>query len=220
MFTLFAAPGSCSRVPLITLEEAGADYRLELVRFMQGAHKQPDYLALNPKGKVPCLVTEAGPITENVAIALFLASQFDGLLPKTSTARAAALVTADLAFCSATLHPIVSRMRVPMFMVEGPEAIGSVKAKAMEAMHPMAAVVETALDGKDWWFGDTWSILDAYIYWVFFRINGGGFPTDQYPNWAAHAKRMDARPAVRRALAKEADMQAALEAEGLAPKMG
>lgn len=220
MYTLFAAPGSCSRVPMITLEEAEADYKIELVRFMQGAHKQPEYLALNPKGKVPCLLTEEGALTENVAIAQYLAARHKGLLPPRRSARADALTTADLAFCSATLHPIVSRLRVPMFMAEGPEAIASVKSKAIEAMHPMAAVVESTLEGRDWWYGDTWSILDAYIYWVFFRINGGGFPTDQYPNWAAHTKRMDSRPAVRRALAKEADMQSTLEAEGLAPKMG
>jgi len=220
MYTLYAAPGACSRVPLITLKEAGVEFDLELIRFMKGAHKQPDYLALNPKGKVPCLVTEHGPITENVAIARYLASQHPGLLPAAKTPYDDALLTADLAFCSSALHPIVSRMRVPMFMAEGGEAIASVKAKAMEAMHPMAAVVEAQLADKSWWYGDEWSIMDAYIYWVFFRITGGGFPIDAYPNWAAHAHRMDARPAVRSALAMEAEMQSTLEAEGLAPRMG
>ena len=220
MYTLYAAPGSCSRVPLITLEEAGAAFDVHLIRFMKGAHKQPDFLALNPKGKVPCLVTPNGPITENVAIARYLASHHAGLLPEPETPYHEARVTADLAFCSATLHPIVSRMRVPMFMAEGGEAIASVKAKAVEAMHPMAAVVEDHLAQNDWWYGKTWSIMDAYIYWVFFRVTGGGFPTEAYPNWLAHAHRMDARPAVRRALEKEAKMQATLEAEGLAPKMG
>jgi len=61
MYKLYVAPGACSRVPLITLKEAGVDFELALIRFMKGAHKQPDYLALNPKGKVPCLVTDDGP---------------------------------------------------------------------------------------------------------------------------------------------------------------
>jgi glutathione S-transferase len=220
MYRLFAAPGSCSRVPLITLEEAGVPYELALIRFMKGAHKQPDYLALNPKGKVPCLLTDDGAITENVAIARYLAAEHDGLLPRSDSPHNDARITADLAFCSATLHPIVSRMRVPMFMAEGADAIASVKAKAMEAMHPMAAIVEAQLKDRDWWYGENWSIMDAYIYWIFFRITGGGFPTESYPSWTAHARHMDARPAVRRALAKEADMQSTLEAEGLAPKMG
>ncbi len=220
MYTLYAAPGACSRVPMITLEEAGAAFDVELIRFMRGAHKQPSFLALNPKGKVPCLVTPEGPLTENPAIALYLAEQFDGLLPKAETSIDRANITADLVFCSATLHPIVSRMRVPMFMAEGPDAISSVKEKAVEAMAPMAKLIDDRLSDRPWWYGDDWSILDAYIFWVWFRIVGGGFPTKPYPNWAAHAARMNARPAVIRALAREAEMQSTLEAEGLLPKMG
>jgi len=219
-FMLFAAPGACSRVPLITLHEAGAAFDLKLVRFMKGEHRQPTYLAQNPKGKVPCLVTPDGPLTENVAIARYLAGRFDGLLPKAQTLLEDAKITADLAFCSSGLHPIVSRMRVPMFMAEGKEAIASVKEKAMEAMSPMAQVVEDRLSQGTWWYGDTWSIMDAYVYWVWFRITGGGFPVDGYPRWAAHAARMGTRPAVIRALEQEHDMQARLEAEGLAPKLG
>lgn len=220
MYTLYAAPGACSRVPLIALEEAQAPFDLHLIRFLKGAHKQPDYLALNPKGKVPCLVSPDGPVTDNIAIALYLASRHSGLLPEADTPYAEAMIAADLAFCAATLHPIVSRMRVPMFMAEGAEAIASVKAKSIEAMHPMASVVEAKLGENEWWYGAQWSIMDAYIYWVSFRITGAGFPADAYPLWLAHTERMDARPAVRRALNKEAMMQQTLEAEGLAPRMG
>jgi len=204
MFTLYAAPGACSRVPLITLEEADAKYELKLIRFLKGAHKQPDYLALNPKGKVPCLVTPDGPLTENVAIATYLAATFPNLMPAGKTAYDAARLTADLCFCATTLHPIVSRMRVPMFMAKGEAAVTSVKEHAIEAMHPMAQVVEDRLSKQEWWLGHDWSILDAYLYWVFFRISGGGFPANDYPGWVAHAARMDQRPAVKRALAREA----------------
>ncbi|MFS4580172.1 glutathione S-transferase family protein [Phaeobacter sp. C3_T13_0] len=220
MYTLYASPGACSRVPMITLEEAGAEFDVELVRFMRAAHKQPSYLALNPKGKVPCLITQDGPLTENPAIALYLADQFSGLLPKAVHAIDQAKITADLVFCSATLHPIVSRMRVPMLMADGPEAIKSVKEKAVEAMIPMAKLIDDHLGDGLWWYGDEWSIMDAYIFWVWFRIVGGNFPTKPYPNWSAHASRMNARPAVKRALAREAEMQSTLEAEGLLPKMG
>lgn len=217
MYTLFAAPGSCSRVPLITLEEAQVPFELRLVRFLRGEHKQAEYLAMNPKGKVPCLVTKDGPITENIAIARFLADQHDGLLPVANTPIENARITADLAFCGTTLHPLVSRMRVPMFMADGKDAIASVKAKAIDAMHPMARVVEDQLGQSEWWYGDDWSIVDAYIYWVFFRIIGVGFPTEAYPAWSDHARRMANRPSVKRALGKEAALQATLEAEGLAP---
>lgn len=218
-FTLYAAPGACSRVPLMSLEEAGADFDVKLVRFMKGEHKKPDYLAMHPGGKVPLLVTPDGALSQNVAIARYLASQFDGLLPKAGTAMEDARITADLAFCADILHPIVTRMRMPMFMVDGDAAQASVRQKAFEAMAPMAKVVDDRLADRDWWYGDDWSTLDAYIYWVWFRITGVSFPGNEYPNWADHANRMEARPSIQRALAKDAELQAALEAEGLAPPM-
>ena len=217
-FTLYAAPGTCARVPLIALNEAGADFDVALVRFMKGAHRAPDYLALNPKGKVPLLLAGGAPITENVAIARYLAARFPeaGLLPVSDDPLADAAITADLAFCAATLHPIVTRIRMPGFMVDGDDAQASVRARAIEAMRPMAKVVADRLGDAPWWYGERWSVLDAYIYWVWFRITGAGFPAEDYPVWAAHAARMEKRPAVQRALAQEAEMTAQLEAEGLA----
>ncbi len=220
MYRLYASPGACSRVPMIALEEAGAEFEVALIRFMNGAHKRPEYLALNPKGKVPCLITPDGPLTENPAIALYLAAQFDGLLPPAGTAMDQARITADLVFCSATLHPIVSRMRVPMFIADGAAAIASVTEKAAAAMAPMARLIDDRLSDGPWWYGGDWSIMDAYIFWVWTRIAGGDFPTEPYPNWAAHAARMTARPAVIRALARDAALQSTLEAEGLLPKLG
>lgn len=217
-FTLYAAPGACSRVPLITLEEAGADYDLHLVRFMKGEHKKPGYLAMNPAGKVPLLMTSEGPLSQNIAIARYLASQFPGLLPQANTPLEDAKITADLAFCADTLHPIVTRMRMPIFIADGEAAQASVREKAFDAMQPMAALVNARLTKGAWWYGEDWSIMDAYLYWVWFRITGIGCPVADFPAWAAHAKAMEARPAVVRALAKDASLQAQLDAEGFAVK--
>ncbi|MCA0871513.1 glutathione S-transferase family protein [Seohaeicola saemankumensis] len=215
--TLFAAPGTCARVPCIALEEAGADYTLRLVRFMKGEHRSPDFLALNPKGKVPTLLIGDQPLTENVAIARYLAARFPQarLLPTGDTPLEEAQITADLSFCAATLHPIVTRIRMPAFMVEGDTAQASVRATAIAAMLPMAQVIADRVSGGRWWYGDDWSLVDAYLYWVWFRITGAGFPADDHPAWAAHAARMETRPAVQRALQREAEMQAQLETEGL-----
>ncbi len=219
MYTLFAAPGACSRVPMIALEEAGAVFEVRLVRFMKGQHKSPDYLKMNPAGKVPVLVAPDGPLAENVAIARYLASRHKGLLPDTVNAYAEARITSDLSFCSANLHPIVTRMRMPMFMADGEEAVASVRAKAIDALMPLASMVESRIGNGPWWFETGWSILDAYIYWVWFRSTGCGFPGGEFPDWRAHAERMEARPSVQRALEREAELQSILEAEGLAPPM-
>jgi len=73
---LYAAPGTCARVPMIALEEARQDFEVRVVRFMKNEHRSPEYLALNPKGKVPLLLMDGAPLTENVAILLHLAERF------------------------------------------------------------------------------------------------------------------------------------------------
>ena len=108
--TLYFAPDSCSRVPLIALEEIGCPYDLHVVAFARGEHRSPGFLALNPKGKVPTLVVDGRPLSENVAILGWLATRFPeaALLPPSDDPWDRAQVTADLAFCASGLHPMVT----------------------------------------------------------------------------------------------------------------
>jgi glutathione S-transferase len=83
MLKLFSATGSCSLASHIALEEAGADYELVKISLKNGDQRRPDYLALNPKGRVPALVTDRGILTENVAILAYVARTYPeaGLAP-------------------------------------------------------------------------------------------------------------------------------------------
>ena len=114
---LYMAPGTCARVPSICLEEAGQNFESVLIRFMRGEHKSPEYRKLNPKGKVPTLVIGGEVLTENVAIVTHLNERFPDsrLMPEASDSMTRARQLADLCFCSATLHPIVTRIRMPHF---------------------------------------------------------------------------------------------------------
>jgi len=217
---LYFAPGTCSRVPLMALEEIGRPFETQLVTFMKGENRSPDYLALNPAGKVPTLVADGQPLTQNVAILSFLARSFPGagLLPFTGDAIGDARLASQLSFFSADLHPIVTRVRLPQFFCDvagGPERVREI---AYAAMSLQLGPLDSRLATQPWLLGAEWSILDAYLYWVWFRITGAGFPEEKFPNVAAHAKRMEERPAVRRALAREAQAEADLEAKGLAVK--
>jgi glutathione S-transferase len=58
--------------------------------------------------------------------------------------------------------------------------------------------------------------MDGYLYWVFWRVDGAGYDTSRFPRFTSHARAMEDRPAVRRALAREEQAQAQLETEGLA----
>jgi glutathione S-transferase len=215
--TLAFAPGTCARVPLIALEEAGVPYETRLVRFMKGEHKSPDYLALNPAGKVPALIIDGKPLAQNVAILTYLARRFPeaGLLPLTGDAYEDAALISRLAWCSADLHQLVTRMRLPAISCDLPDTAERIRNMAAATMAAQLAGIEADLARRPWLLGDDWSVLDAYIYWIWWRITGAGFPQDRFPNLAAHATRMESRPSVQRAMAIEAAAVAQLEGEGL-----
>jgi glutathione S-transferase len=215
---LHFAPGSCARVSLIALEEISCPYDLRTVRFMKGEHRSPAYLAINPAGKVPALVVDGIALAQTPAILTFLARSFPnaGLLPLTGDAMADAQIAARLAWFSGDLHPLVTRIRMPQFFCDLDGGPAQVREKGMAGMRLQLAATEAALAGQPWVMGGTWSALDAYLFWVWFRITGAGFSGDDFPGLASHHARMHDRPSVQRALAREAVVQAELEAEGLA----
>lgn len=213
---LFYAPQSCARVPTIALEEIGVPFEITLVRFLKGEHKSPDYKQYNPNGKVPCLLVDGESLTENVAILSYLNERFPQarLLPRTTDALPRYRQIADLSFCASTLHPIVTRIRMPVFF-SNPEHARAVWESGCGAMNEYFSLIEQRLANDSWWYGEEWSVMDAYLYWVFWRVEGAGFDVSSYPNYRDHARRMEERPSVQRALQREAEAEKQLEAEGL-----
>ena len=213
---LYMAPGTCARVPSICLEEAGQDFESIVIRFMKSEHKSPDFKQLNPKGKVPTLVIDGEALTENVAIITYLNDCFPEakLLPEASDSLSRARQIADLSFCSATLHPIVTRIRMPQFFASEDSA-QSVWEKGCTAMEEFFGLIESRLTDQPWWYGDQWTAMDAYLYWVFWRVEGADFDVTPYPRFKDHSRRVEERPAVQRTLAREKAAEAQLEAEGL-----
>jgi len=215
---LFFAPGACSRVALIALEEIGLPFETHIVAFMAGEHRKADYLALNPSGKVPLLITDGRPLSQNVAILSFLARSFPdaGLLPFSGDPDADAQILSWLARCASDLHPLVTRIRIPAFFCDLPEAPARVRAMAEVSMAAQLAPIEAMLADRPWLLGDRWSLVDAYVHWIWFRISGAGFETGSFPNIADFNRRVEERPAVRRAIAREEAATAELESRGLA----
>src|SRR5687768_17636747 len=73
---LFYAPGTCALASHIALEDAGANYEVVRLDFAGGEQRKPEYLKINPKGRVPALATDRGVLTENPAILAFIAQSF------------------------------------------------------------------------------------------------------------------------------------------------
>lgn len=212
---LYAAPGSCAFVPTIALEEIGVPFDYRLIRFARGEHKSPAFKQVNPAGKVPAFSIDGEVLTENVAILGYLNERFPEarLLPAASDAMKRARQTADLCYVSSTLHPMMTRLRMPMFFA-GPENNEAVVRMVTQALPEYLQVVEDRL-GHQWWYGDQWSAVDAYLYWAFRRVEGGKFDLTPYPKYRDHAARMSKRPATQRAEAREAEAMKQLESEGL-----
>ncbi len=220
---LFVAPGTCARVPTIALEEIGVPFETELIRTAAKQQKTPEYLEINPKGKVPVLLIDGKPLTENVAINSWLNRTYPGanLLPQTDDILEQQKQIADLSFFAATVHPIVTRIAMPMFFTDEGDPFQTIRPKGIEAMKPVMDMINARLASPDgWWYGDQWSIVDGYLFWAWWRITGVGFPQDAYPNLVGHAAHIMERPSVIRTMAREAAHVEILKSEKLyiAPK--
>lgn len=215
---LFVAPGSCARVPTIALEEAGVSFDTELLRMAANQQNSPEFLKHNPKGKVPTLLIDGMPLTENVAILTWLNRQFPEakLLPATDDPLEISRQIADIAFFSATVHPTVTRIAMPIkFIPDSEMSFDLVRPKGKEAMMPIMTMINDRLNNGPWWYGDQWSVLDGYLFWVWWRITGVGFDGTPFPNIQRHMELSNQRPAVQRAMAREAANVEILKSEGL-----
>lgn len=217
---LYFAPGACSRVPLVMLEKTVTAFETELVVFMRGDHRAPNFLALNPSGKIPVLKVNNDVITQNAAILLWLHERFGnaGILPKTENSLERNRLLGRLLAFSSDLHPLVTRIRMPQFFCDLEGAPGRVAQMGREAMGRQLASYEEALAGQNWLSGSDWSALDAYLHWVWFRITGAGFDPKPYPAISSHYERTLEIPAFQRAIARENQAQAWLDENGFAVK--
>jgi len=216
--TLYYAPDTCARVTMVALEEAALPYDARLISFVRGDHRADWFRALNPRGRVPTLVVDGAPLTENMAILHWLAQVRPeaGLLPEASGAFEQARLLADLAWCASGLHPIVTRMRLPHFFCDRPDAAANVRALAEAAMIAEFRNIEARLAAGPWWYGERWSIIDAYINWIWFRVTGCGLDASAFPRLQDHDRRLSDRPSVRKMLDVHAAASRQLAEQGLA----
>src|SRR5947208_1061665 len=104
MLKLYYSPGSCALASHIALEEAGAAYSVERIDFKSNQQNSPDYLKINPKGRVPALVTKRGILTETPAILAFIAQSFPQAKLAPDDAFAFAQVQAFNSYLCSTVH--------------------------------------------------------------------------------------------------------------------
>jgi glutathione S-transferase len=204
MFRLYYAPGTCALATHIALEEAGAPYEAVPVDFGSQAQRSPEYLAINPKGRVPALVTESGTLTETPGLLLFVAQRFPKaeLAPLSDPFALAQLQEFNSYLCS-TVHVAHAHGRRGARWAEDAVAIEAMKRKVPTTMTECFELIERKLLKGPWVMGEQYTLCDPYLFTIGTWIEGDGVDTTKLPRVMEHRKLMLARPAVQKAVAAE-----------------
>jgi glutathione S-transferase len=176
-----------------TLQELGVDYESIPVNLVAGEHRRPEYLKINPAGRVPVLVDGDLVLTESVAIVLYLADKYSnkGLIPADLKERAQ--VNRWLLFAATELEqPLWRISRHTMLYPEDQRLPGDV-ILASRDFKEMAAVLEKHMQGRQFVVGDSVTVADFVLAYTLDWANEDQL-MDGFPQLLAYMKRMYARP--------------------------
>jgi len=202
--TLYHHPFSRAAGTVWALEEIGQPYELKFVDLMKGAHKAPDIVALNPMGKLPILTDGDAIVTEAAAIALYLADCYapGKLAPALDDPRRGTYLRWSL-YAPGVIEPGALAKTGGWNFKPSQAGWGEYDA--------MIGAMESALAGKDFILGDTFSMADV-IFGGTLRYMLMVKSIEERASFKAYAERLHQRPALQRADAKN---KAVMEAHGL-----
>jgi glutathione S-transferase len=203
MLKLFYAPGTCSLASHIALEETGAVYEAQRVDFSKAEQTKPEYLAINPKGRVPALVTDRGTLTETPAILAYIAQSFpEARLASLNDPFEFARLQSFLSYLCSTVHVAHAHARRGARWADDPAAHEAMKAKVPQNMADCFALIESSMFAGPFVMGENYSIADPYLFTVASWLEADGVDPARFPKVLDHRNRMAARPAVAKVLAE------------------
>ena len=204
MLKLYYTPHTCALASHIALEEAGATCETVRVDFKTGEQRKPEYLAINPKGRVPSLVTDAGILTETPALLVFIAQSFpDAKLAPLADPFAFAKVQAFNSYLCSTVHVAHAHRMRGYRWADDPDAIAAMQRKVPQSVGDAFDLIEREMFEGPWVMGDAYTICDPYLFTLAQWLEGDGVDRAGLPKIDEHFRRMADRPAVRRALTQE-----------------
>src|ERR1700761_8203817 len=201
MIKLYFSPGSCSLASHIALEEAGANYTAERAHFAANQQQSPEYKAINPKGRVPAMVTDQGVLTETPSILAYIAQSY----PKANLAPlddpfAFAQMQAFNSYLCSTVHVAHAHKARGTRWADDPAAIAEMKRKVPESVGSCFDLIEKGLQGP-WAMGESFTVADPYLFTLSGWMEGDGLDLSRYPKVMDHRRRMQERPAVQKVMA-------------------
>ncbi|WP_421737533.1 glutathione S-transferase family protein [Caulobacter sp.] len=203
---LYFAPGASSLAPLIALEEIGVPFEAHRIDLAAGEQRQPAYLKVNPRGRVPTLAVDGEPVTEVLAILTYLVHAYphSELLPLADPLKLAHAYEVMSWFAS-TVHVAFAQIARPERFADDETVKAALATPGEARFHRTLTDIERLAKGPgSWLLGDSFSAVDAYALVIWRWAERRQIDTSAYPAWSAKAYRALARPSVRRALQKEA----------------
>lgn len=202
MLKLFYTPGTCALASRIALEDAGADYEIVRVDFSKQEQRSPDYLKINPKGRVPALSTGKGILTETPAILTFIAQSYpEARLAPLDDPYALAEMQAFNSYIASTVHVNHAHGRRGSRWADDEASFADMKRKVPETMASAMEVIEYGMLEGPWVMGEEYTVADPYLFTMARWLEGDGVDIDTLPRIKDHLNRMSVLESVKRALA-------------------
>lgn len=201
MLKFYVSKGSSALAAHILLEEVAADYEAVEIPISEGAHRSPEFLKRNPKGRIPALETPDGIITENPAILEYIATVHPdaGMMPQGPFAQGQARSLS--AYLSATVHVAFAHHKRGARWARRSDTFDDMREKAPENLNACATYLEEALSLSPWAFGSRYGLCDPYLFLLDGWCRAVGATLDGTPKLRAHNEAIRARPATQKVLA-------------------
>jgi glutathione S-transferase len=204
MLTLYYTPGTCALATHIALEDAGVDYVAKRVDFAKAEQRSPAYLAINPKGRVPALVTSRGVITETPALLVYIAQTYrQAELAPLDDPFALAELQAFASYLASTVHVCHAHRPRGARWADDPASLEDMKRKTPDNMRACFELIQSRLFRGPWAMGERYSVIDPYLFTLAGWLEGDSVDIAEFPVIADHHRRMADRLSVKRVLAAE-----------------
>jgi glutathione S-transferase len=204
MLKLYYTPGTCALASHIALEEAGATYTTERIDFKSNQQTSPEYLKVNPKGRVPALVTDHGILTETPAVLAYIAQSFPkARLAPLDDAYAFAQAQAFNNYLCSTVHVAHAHKGRGYRWATEESSFVDMKRLIPKTMGACFALIERDMLKGPWVMGEQYTICDPYLFTLTGWLEGDGVDLATLPKVADHRQRMAERPAVKKVMEQE-----------------
>jgi glutathione S-transferase len=204
MIKLYFTPHTCSLASHIALEDAGADYTTERISFSAEQQKSPEYVAINPKARVPAMVTDRGVLTETPAMLAFIAQSFpQAKLAPLDDPFAFAEVQAFNSYLCSTVHIAHAHRMRGYRWADDPASFADMQRKVPQSVTAAFELIENGMLKGPWVMGDAYTICDPYLFTLAQWLEGDGADLARLPRVVDHRRRMSERPNVQKAIAVE-----------------